>query len=108
MLLPSLREGYGMVVVEAAARGTPSVVVAGEDNAAGELIVDGVNGILAQRSDATAIAEAIVRVSEAGIQLRASTAAWYAANAEQLSLKSSLERVLAGYAESAGVAAPRP
>ena len=29
MVLPSSREGYGLVVVEAAARGTPSVVVAG-------------------------------------------------------------------------------
>ena len=28
MLLPSRREGYGLVVIEAAARGTPSVVVA--------------------------------------------------------------------------------
>ena len=28
MLLPSRREGYGMVVVESAARGTPSIVVA--------------------------------------------------------------------------------
>ena len=45
MLLPSRREGYGMVVVEAAARGTPSIVVAGEDNAATELIEEGVNGI---------------------------------------------------------------
>ena len=37
-----------MVVVEAAARGTPSVVVAGEDNAATELIEEGVNGIVAR------------------------------------------------------------
>ena len=29
MLLPSRREGYGLVVIEAASRGTPSVVVAG-------------------------------------------------------------------------------
>ena len=29
MVLPSTREGYGLVVVEASARGTPSVVVAG-------------------------------------------------------------------------------
>ena len=36
VLLPSRREGYGLVVVEAAARATPSVVVAGEDNAAPE------------------------------------------------------------------------
>ena len=34
----SEREGYGLVVVEAAARGTPSVVVAGAENAAVELV----------------------------------------------------------------------
>jgi glycosyltransferase involved in cell wall biosynthesis len=34
MLLPSRREGYGMVVVEASAHTTPSIVIAAEDNAA--------------------------------------------------------------------------
>ena len=38
LVLPSSREGYGLVVIEAAAHGTPSVVVAGEDNAAAELV----------------------------------------------------------------------
>ena len=38
LLLPSRREGYGLVVIEAAAQGTPSVVVAGPDNAAVELV----------------------------------------------------------------------
>jgi glycosyltransferase involved in cell wall biosynthesis len=98
MLLPSRREGYGMVVVEAAARGTPSIVVAGEDNAATELIQEGVNGTIAPRSDPQAVAEAIVRVHTAGVALRESTAAWFAQNAERLSLESSLRTVLAGYA----------
>ena len=62
MLLTSRREGYGLVVVEAAAHGTPSVVVAGEDNAATELIVEGVNGTIAASSDPDAVADAIVRV----------------------------------------------
>jgi glycosyltransferase involved in cell wall biosynthesis len=97
VLLPSRREGYGMVVIEAAARGTPSVVVAGEDNAATELIEEGVNGTVAERSDATAVADAIVRVHAAGEQLRVSTASWYADNAERLSLESSLRVVSAGY-----------
>ena len=70
MLLPSRREGYGMVVVEAAARGTPSVVVAGEDNAATELIVEGVNGTIAERADAEVVAEAIARVHAAGLPSR--------------------------------------
>ena len=51
LLLPSRREGYGLVVVEASARGTPSVVVAGEDNAAVELVEEGVNGFVAPRAD---------------------------------------------------------
>jgi glycosyltransferase involved in cell wall biosynthesis len=98
MLLPSRREGYGMVVVEAAARGTPSIVVADEDNAATELIEDGVNGTIAPRSDPRAIAEGIVRVHAGGIAMRERTAAWFARNAESLSLESSLRTVLDGYA----------
>jgi glycosyltransferase involved in cell wall biosynthesis len=98
LLLPSRREGYGLVVVEAAARGTPSVVVAGEDNAATELIEEGVNGTIAQSSNAEAIAEAIVRVHAAGPALRESTRKWFAENAEWLSLEHSLGIVLNSYA----------
>ena len=98
MLLPSRREGYGMVVVEAAARGTPSVVVAGEDNAATELIEEGVNGTVAPRAEPEAIADAIVRVRDGGMALRERTARWYAENADRLSLASSLRVVLEGYA----------
>jgi glycosyltransferase involved in cell wall biosynthesis len=97
MLLPSRREGYGLVVVEAAARATPSIVVAGEDNAATELIEEGVNGAIASRSDPQAVADAIVRVHEAGLALRESTARWFAQNAEQLSLEHSLRVVLESY-----------
>jgi glycosyltransferase involved in cell wall biosynthesis len=97
MLLPSRREGYGMVVVEAAARATPSIVVAGEDNAATELIEEGVNGTVASRSDPQAVAEAIERIHDGGLALRQSTAAWYARNAESLSLESSLRTVLEHY-----------
>jgi glycosyltransferase involved in cell wall biosynthesis len=98
MLLPSRREGYGMVVVEASAHATPSIVVAGEDNAATELAQDGVNGLVVASADPEAVAEAIVRVHEAGLALRESTAQWFAENAEHLSLESSLEQVLASYA----------
>jgi len=97
MLLPSRREGYGMVVVEAGARGTPSVVVPGADNAATELIVEGVNGTIAAGADAQDVADAIVRVHEQGLALRERTAEWFAQEAEQLSLESSLATVAAGY-----------
>jgi glycosyltransferase involved in cell wall biosynthesis len=97
MLVTSRREGYGLVVVEAAARATPSVVLAGEDNAATELIDEGVNGTVAPTNDAEAVADAIVRVHEAGFALRESTARWFAENAGWLSLESSLRAVLDVY-----------
>ncbi len=90
-----------MVVVEASAHATPAVVVAAPDNAAVELVDDGVNGIVAASADPEAIAEAIVRVHEAGTALRESTAKWFAQNAELLSLEGSLRVVLESYAPSA-------
>ncbi|HWX46010.1 MAG TPA: glycosyltransferase [Solirubrobacteraceae bacterium] len=105
MLSTSRREGYGMVVVEASAHATPSVVVAGEDNAAVELVEEGVNGVIAASADPEAVAAAIVRVHEAGMAMRESTARWFAENAEQLSLESSLRTVLASYAPAGGSAA---
>jgi len=98
MLLPSRREGYGMVVVEASAHATPSIVVAAEDNAATELVEDGVNGVVVASADPAAVAAAIVRVHEAGLALRESTAHWFAEHAGELSLETSLEQVLASYA----------
>jgi glycosyltransferase involved in cell wall biosynthesis len=97
LLLPSVREGYGLVVVEAAARGTPSIVVAGPDNAAVELIEPGVNGFVCASSNPRAIAEEIVRAYAAGTELRESTARWYERHAHELSLESSLQTVLASY-----------
>ena len=99
-VLPSEREGYGLVVVEAAARGVPVVVVAGPDNAATELVEDGTNGAV-RASGPTSLADAILRVRAAGPDLRSSTLAWFSRNAERLSLESSLQRVLAAYASAA-------
>jgi glycosyltransferase involved in cell wall biosynthesis len=98
MLAPSRREGYGLIVVEAASRATPSVLVAGEDNAATELIADGVNGFVVSAPSPELIADAIVRVHEAGMAMRERTADWFAANAQRLSLEHSLQAVLAAYA----------
>jgi len=97
MVLPSRREGYGMVVIEASARGTPSVVVAGPDNAATEHVEEGVNGTVARSAEPSELAAAIVRVAQAGDPLRRSTADWFAANARRLSLAASLERVVEAY-----------
>jgi glycosyltransferase involved in cell wall biosynthesis len=97
LVLPSEREGYGMVVVEAAAAGSPSVVCAAPDNAAVELIVEGVNGTVAPDASPQALAAAIERVHAGGDGLRASTHAWYLRNARRLSLEGSLDRVSAAY-----------
>ena len=97
MLLPSRREGYGLVVIEAAARGTPSIVVAGPDNAAVELISEGENGFVAPSAAPQDLAAAIVRVCHAGSGAATSTADWFAANAQRLSLGHSLEVVLEAY-----------
>jgi glycosyltransferase involved in cell wall biosynthesis len=101
LVLPSRREGYGLVVVEACAAGTPSVVVADPDNAATELIEEGVNGFVAGSASPEDLAAAILRVRDAGPALRESTAAWYAEHARELSLVDSLERVAAAYGEPA-------
>ena len=98
MVLPSRREGYGMVVVEAAALGTPSVVVAGPDNAAADLVSEGENGFVAPSASPEDLAAAIERVHADGQELRERTARWFRANAERLSLESSLETVRAAYA----------
>ena len=100
MVLPSRREGYGLVVVEAAARGVPSVVVADPDNAATELVEEGENGFVARSASPEDLADAILRVRAAGPQLRARTAAWFGRNAQRLSLGGSLDSVAAVYAGS--------
>jgi glycosyltransferase involved in cell wall biosynthesis len=97
LALPSTREGYGLVVVEAASRGTPSVLVDSPDNAAIELVEDGINGVVAPSTEPADLSTAILRVHELGDALRASTAEWFARNARGLSLETSLETVIAAY-----------
>jgi len=97
MVLPSSREGYGKVVVESCGRGTPVVVVAGPDNAALELVEDGVNGVVAPSASPEDLADAILRVRAAGPALRESTAAWFERNATRLSLSASLDAVARSY-----------
>ena len=96
-LFPSRREGYGLVVVEAASVGTPTIVVRGPDNAAVELVADGENGVVAESAEPQELAAAIVRVHAAGDALRRSTAEWFNRNRARLSLESTLEKLEAVY-----------
>jgi glycosyltransferase involved in cell wall biosynthesis len=97
MVLPSRREGYGMIVVEASSLGVPSIVVREPDNAATELISEGENGTIAASADPADLADAIVRISQEGDALRRRTVDWYRRNATRLSLENSLDRVVASY-----------
>ena len=94
----SEREGYGLIVVEAAARGTPSVVVAGRENASTELVVNGVNGAVAPEATPESIARALVQVVEAGPALRESTLRWFVENGDDLRIERSVELVTRSYA----------
>jgi glycosyltransferase involved in cell wall biosynthesis len=98
LVLPSRREGYGLVVVEAAARGVPSVVVEGPDNAAAELVEEGVNGTIAPSASPDDLAAAVMRIHAGGPELRGATSAWFSRNAARLSIESSLAVVLEAYA----------
>jgi glycosyltransferase involved in cell wall biosynthesis len=101
----SEREGYGLVVVEAAAHGTPSIVVAGPENAATELVEQGVNGAISPSAVPGDLAGAILDVLDRGVALRSSTARWFEDNADRLRLDRSLQLVLDEY-EGAGLGSP--
>jgi glycosyltransferase involved in cell wall biosynthesis len=92
---PSMREGFGLVVAEAASHGTPSVVVAGEDNAAAELVIDGENGYVAASAAPAVLGDAIARAVTGGEQLRRSTAAWFARERSERSLGQSAGEIVA-------------
>ena len=100
LVLPSQREGYGLVVLESAARGVPSVVVAGPDNAATELVEEKINGFVSPSVRAEDLARAFVQVAQSGEALRRSTLEWFRNNAERLSLENSLQTVLREYANT--------
>lgn len=101
LLLPSLREGYGLIVIEAAAYGTPCITIDAPDNAAKELIVNGVNGFVVRDWTPKNLAEAVVEAVGRGPEFRESTLGWYRDHWHALSVQSSVER-LEGVYESLG------
>jgi len=97
LLLPSVREGYGMIVIEAASLGVPSVLVRAEDNSSTDHIAEGVNGFVVGDLTPATLAGGVVAAWSGGPALRESTADWYAAHAEELNIATSLRRVVARY-----------
>jgi glycosyltransferase involved in cell wall biosynthesis len=65
LVLPSVREGFGLVVVEANACGLPVITTKHQHNAAKDLIVEGQNGLLANATPA-GIAEQLLQLLDLG------------------------------------------
>jgi glycosyltransferase involved in cell wall biosynthesis len=105
LLLPSEREGYGLVVLEAAARGTPAIIVAGPNNAAADFVEDGVNGYRAADAGPVALARAIIEVSKNAASLRRSTAAWFERFEPTFTIESSIVQIEQIYRAAVGASA---
>lgn len=75
LLLPTEREGFGLVVLEAAAHGVPVVLAHAPDNAAVELVEHGRNGVVAATREPAALADAVLEAASEGAPGRA--LAWF-------------------------------
>jgi glycosyltransferase involved in cell wall biosynthesis len=60
VLVPSMREGWGLVVTESNAMGTP--VVAYNVNGLRDSVVEGTNGIFTKRNDPDSLAESALKI----------------------------------------------
>lgn len=69
LVLPSVREGFGLIVAEANACDIPVITTDHKNNAARELIIEGKNGYLSQ-VNASHLAKQIVRVLEEADKLK--------------------------------------
>lgn len=84
LVFPSVREGFGLVVLEAAAHGLPVVLIDAPDNAAVELVEHRRNGIVVGRADSSAMAEAVLRL--AGPDQPKLVRDWFQVASQRLSL----------------------
>ena len=65
LVLPSREEGFGMVLLEAMARGVP--VIAAKTGGIVEIVADGENGLLFTKEDPGSLADATARIFEDGL-----------------------------------------
>lgn len=91
--VPSVREGYGLAAVEAAAQGTPAVVTDGPENATVGHMVEGRNGFVVPPTP-EGIAEGIIKAVRAGQSLRETTAQEFRRMAEESSMQRSIDEVI--------------
>ncbi|HEX5872208.1 MAG TPA: glycosyltransferase, partial [Longimicrobium sp.] len=96
LVLPSYREGFGQVLVEAGALGIP--VVATASRGARQAVVDGVTGLLVPPRDPRGVADALLRVAgDPALAARLGSAAIARAR-DELSQERVVRSVLSVYA----------
>ncbi|MBA2505853.1 MAG: glycosyltransferase [Thermoleophilaceae bacterium] len=98
LVFPTTREGFGLVVLEAAAHGLPSVLVAEPDNAAVELIEEGVNGHVCASADPGEQARAVLALAQ-DPAIHARTRDWYERASERYSVPNAVRELHALHAE---------
>lgn len=99
-VFPTEREGFGLVVLEAAAHGLPCVLVAGEDNAATELIAPGENGMVVAEADPGAMARATLALAgDPAVHDR--TREWFVRAAERYRVEETVAALSAVHREAA-------
>jgi glycosyltransferase involved in cell wall biosynthesis len=92
-VIPSLREGYGIVVAESVSAGTPVVVADNPENLATSLVESGVNGFVVDPS-VRGMSQGIVAAVAAGFALRRSTAEWSAQHSKKKSMDRSADEMV--------------
>jgi glycosyltransferase involved in cell wall biosynthesis len=105
VVVPSRREGYGLMAVEAMGKGTPVVTTAFEENLAVANIDPGRNGFIVSPPTPGGIATAIVAVAAGGDGLRRSTLAWYREHAPTKTVDCSVRQMVQSHAKWASTAA---
>lgn len=93
-IVPSLREGYGIVVAESVSAGTPVVVAGNQENLATHLVEPGVNGYVVEPS-VQGMAQGIVAAVSAGHSLRQSTSEWSVQHSGTKSIDRSADEMVA-------------
>lgn len=92
-IVPSSREGYGIVVAESVSVGTPVVVADNPENLSTTLVEPGVNGFVVEPS-VNGMAQGIVAAVAGGHTLRNSTVEWSAENSKTRSIDRSAEEMI--------------
>jgi glycosyltransferase involved in cell wall biosynthesis len=98
VVLPSRREGYGLIVMEATAEGTPVITLRHPENAAALLVESDVNGWIVDSLDPQAWGDAIVHAVTRASVAKPAALEWARVHAASANVSSSADLVLATYA----------